>query len=86
MVACSSANERERDRDRECERGRIAEFVDEIIDVPQAMGMSDGECNVEDFISLLEEDQLIVIMTLHWVTNTRSNLTLRLLVGKWKKC
>ena len=36
------ANEYERGRERE--RGSLAEFIDEIVDVLQAIGMSDGEC------------------------------------------
>ena len=50
------------------------------------MGVSNGECDVEDFISPQMGDQEIVIMTLHWVTNAKATLALRLLVGKWKKC
>ena len=45
------ANEVERRRERD--RGRIAKYIDEIIDLLQAMGMSDGDCNVEEFISPL---------------------------------
>ena len=37
--------------------------------------MSDEDCNVEDFISPLEEDQVNVIMTLHRVTNAQATLT-----------
>ena len=33
-----------------------SEYVDEIIDFLKAMGMSDDDCNVEEFISPLEED------------------------------
>ena len=40
------ANEDERRRDRD--RGRIAEYVDEIIDLLKAMGMNDEDCNVEE--------------------------------------
>ena len=50
------------------------------------MDMSDGECNVEELISVPEEDRVIVIMTLHWVTNAKATLTKRLLFGRWKKC
>ena len=48
------ANEDERLRERDW--GRIAECVDEAIDLLQAMGMSDGDCNVEEFIFPPEED------------------------------
>ena len=78
------ANEDERRR--EHDRGRIAEYVDEIIDLLKAMGMNDEVCNVEKFISLLEEDQVNVIMMLHWVTNAKATLTLSLVFGRWKKC
>ena len=61
-------------------------IVDEISDFLQAMGMSDGDCNVEELISPPEEDQVNVIMTLHWVTNAKETLTLSLLIGRWKKC
>ena len=77
------ANENERRRERD--RGRIAEYVDEIIDLLQAMGMSDEDCNVEEFTSPLEEDQMNLIMTLHWVTNSKATLTLSLVTGRWKK-
>ena len=40
----------------------------------KAMGMSDEDCNVEEFISPLEEDQVNVIMMLHWVTNANKQL------------
>ena len=53
-------NEEERRRERD--QGRIAEYVDEIIDLLQAMGMSDEDYNVEDFISLLEECRVNIIM------------------------
>ena len=56
------ANEDERRRERD--RGRNAEYVDEIIDLLRAMGMSDERCDVEDFISPEVEDQVNVIMTL----------------------
>ena len=56
------ANEHERRRERD--RGRIGEYVDEIIDLLRAMGMSDEDCNVEEFISPVEEDQVNVMMTL----------------------
>lgn len=56
------ANEDERRRERD--RGRIGEYVDEIIDLLRAMGMSDEDCNVEEFISPVEEDQVNVMMTL----------------------
>ena len=78
------ANEDERWRERD--RGRIAEYVDEIIDLLRAMGMSDEDCNVEKFISPLGEDQVNVIMTLHWVTNAKATLTLSLVIHRWKKC
>ena len=78
------ANEDERRRDRD--RGRIAEYVDEIIDLLKAMGMNDEDCNVEEFISPLQEDQVNVIMMLHWVTNANATLTLSLVFGRWKKC
>ena len=78
------ANEDERRRERD--RGRIAEYVDEIIDLLKAMGMNDEDCNVEEFISPLEEDQVNVIMMLHWVTNAKATLTLSLDFGRWKKC
>ena len=45
--------------------------------VLQGMGMSDEECNVEDFIFLPGADQVIVIMTLHWVKNAKATLPLR---------
>ena len=54
----------EDERRRERDRGRIAEYVDEIIDLLRAMGMSDERCDVEDFISPVVEDQVNVIMTL----------------------
>ena len=54
------ANEDEHQCERD--RGRIAEYVNEIIDLLQAMGMSDEDYNVEEFISPLEEDQVNVIM------------------------
>ena len=57
------SNEDERRRERG--RGRIAECVDEIIDLLQAMGMNDKDCNVEEFIPPLEEDHVNVIMMLH---------------------
>ena len=80
------SNEEERLRERD--RGCIAEYVDEIIDLLQAMGTSDAlpHCNVEEFISPLEEDQENVIMTLHWVTNAKAILILSLDIGRWKKC
>ena len=53
-------NEEERRRERD--QGRIAEYVDEIIDLLLAMGMSDEDYNVEDFISLLEECRVNIIM------------------------
>ena len=56
------ANEDERRRERD--RRRIAEYVDEIIDLLRAMGMSDEDCNVEEFISPVEENKVNVIMTL----------------------
>ena len=74
----TNANERE--------RGRVAEFANEIIDVLLAMGMSDRGCGIEGFISPSEEDHAIDIMTLHCVTNAKATLTLSLLFGKWKKC
>ena len=74
------ANEDERRRERD--RGCIAEYVDEIIDLLKAMGMSDEDCNVEEFISPLEEDQLNVIMMLHWVTNAKATPTLSLVFGR----
>ena len=78
------ANEDERRRERD--RGRIAEYVDEIIDLLKAMGMNDEDCNVEEFIPPLEEDQVNVIMMLHWVTNAKATLTLSLVFYGWKKC
>ena len=77
------ANEDERRRERD--RGRIAEYVDEINDLLEAMGMGDNDCDVEAFISPPEEDQVNVIMTLFWVTNAKATLTLSLLIGRWKK-
>ena len=56
------ANEDEYRRERD--RGRIAEYVDEIIDLLRAMGMSDERCDVEDFISPEVEDEVNVTMTL----------------------
>ena len=56
------ANEDERRRDRD--RGRIAEYVDEINDLLGAMGMGDNDCDVEAFISPPEVDQVNVILTL----------------------
>ena len=56
------ANKDERRRERD--RGRIAEYIDEIIDLLRTMGMSDERCDVEDFISPVVEDQVNVIMTL----------------------
>ena len=47
------ANEDERWRERD--RGRIARYVDDVIDLLQAMGIGDVDCNVEKFISPLEE-------------------------------
>ena len=76
------ANEDERRR--ESDRGRIAKYTDKVIDLLKAMGMSDEDCNVEEFISPLEEDQVNVIMMLHWVTNAKA--TLNLVFGRWKKC
>ena len=76
------ANEDERRRD----RGRIAEFVDEIHDLFMAMGLSEKDCNVGDLSSPPEEDQVNVIMTLFWVTNAKVTLTLSLSIGRWKKC
>ena len=64
----------------------IAEYVDDIIDLLKAMGMNDEDCNVEEFISPLGEDQVNVIMMLHWVTNANATLTLSLVFGRWKKC
>ena len=77
----ASEDERWRERD----RGRIAEYVDEIIDLLKAMGMNDEDCNVEEFIPPLEEDQVNVIMTLHWVTNAKATPTLSLVLVRWKK-
>ena len=57
-----------------------------LIDLLQAMGMSDEDCNVEEFITLLEEDQGNVIMTLHWVINEKTTLTLSHVISRWKKC
>ena len=54
------ANEDERRRERD--RGRIAAYVDEIVDLLKAMGMSGEDYNVEKFISPLEEDHVNVIM------------------------
>ena len=54
------ANEDERRH--ESDRGRIAEYVDEIIDLLEAMGMSEEDYNVEEIISPLEEDHVNVIM------------------------
>ena len=48
----------------ERERWRLADFFDEIIDVLQAIGMSDGECNVKYFPTPREGDEVIVIMIL----------------------
>ena len=78
------ANEDERRR--EHDRGRIAEYVDEINDLLEVMGMGDNVCDVEAFISLPEEDQVNVIMTLFWVTNAKATLILSLLIDRWKKC
>ena len=78
------ANEDEHRRERD--RGRIAEYVDEIIDLLKAMGMNDEDCNVEEFISPLEEDHVNVIMMLHWVTNAKATLILSLVIGRWNKC
>ena len=78
------ANEDERWRERD--RGRIATYVDDIIDLLHAMGISDEDCNVENFISPLVEDQVNVIMTLHWVTNAKTTLTLSPVLVRWKKC
>ena len=80
----ANANEFECDRGRE--RGRLEEFVNVIIDVLHTMGMINGECNVVKFIFSLEDDKMIVIMTLHRVTNAKATLTSRLLVDRWKKC
>ena len=71
---------------RERDRSRIAEYVDEINHLLQAMGMGDNDCDVEAFISPPEEDQVNVIMTLCWVTNAKATLTWSLLIGRWKKC
>ena len=73
-------------RRRERDWGCIAEYVDEIIDLLKAMGMSDEDCNVEEFISPLEEGQVNVIMMLHWFTNAKATLTFSLVFGRWKKC
>ena len=78
------ANEDERRRERD--RGRIPEYVDEINDLLAAMGMGDNDCDVEEFISPSEEDQVNVIMTLFWVTNVKATLTLSLSIRRWKKC
>ena len=67
------------------EQEHLVEFVDEIIDVLHAMGMINGECNVDEFIFPPEEDQVSAIMTLHCVTNAKATLTLRLHVGRRKK-
>ena len=56
---------KEDERRRQRDHGRIAEYVDEIIDLLKAMGMNDEDCNVEEFISPLEEDEVNVIMMLH---------------------
>ena len=40
-------------RRRERDRGRIAEYFDDIINLLQVMGLSDKDHNVEEFISLL---------------------------------
>ena len=56
------ANEDERRRERD--RGRIGEYVDEIIALLRVMGMSDEDCDVEEFISPTEEDEVNVILTL----------------------
>ena len=77
------ANEDERRR--ESDRGRIAEYVDEINDLLEAMGMSDKDCNVETFISPPEEDQVNVIITLFWVTNVKATLILSIFISRWKK-
>ena len=71
---------------REHDWRRIAECVDEIIDLLRAMGISDGDCDVEEFISSSKKDEVNVIMTLHWVTNAKVTLTLSFLIGRWKKC
>ena len=57
-----------------------------LIILLQAMGMSDEDCDVEEFISSPEDDQVDVIMTLHWVKNAKATLTLSLLFGRWKNC
>ena len=57
-----------------------------FIDLLQAMGMSDEDCDVEEFISPPEEDKVNVIMTLHWATNAKATLTLSLVIGGWNKC
>ena len=74
------------ERRREHNRGRIAEYVDEINDLLEAMGMGDNDCDVEAFISPSEEDQVNVIMTLLWVTNAKATLTLSPLIGRGKQC
>ena len=78
------ANEDERWRERGL--GRIARYVDDIIDLLQAIGVGDEDSNVENFVSPLGEDQVNVIMTLHWVTNAKATLTLSLVIRRWKKC
>ena len=78
----SNEDQRRRERDRGC----IAEYVDEINDLLEAMGMGDNDCDVEAFISSPEEDQVNVIITFFWVTNAKAILTLSLLIGGWKKC
>ena len=57
-----------------------------IIDLLKAMGMNDEDSNLEEFISPPEEDQMNVIMMLHWVTKAKATLTLSLVIGRWKKC
>ena len=78
------ANEDERRRERD--RGRIAKYIDEINDLLGAMGMGDNDFDLEAFISPPEEDQVNVIMTFFWVTNTKATLTLSPSIGRWKKC
>ena len=78
------ANEDEHRRERD--RGRNAEYVDEINDLLEAVGMGDNDCDVEAFISPPEEDQVNVIMTLFWVTNAKAILTLSRSIGWWEKC
>ena len=74
----SNEDEHRRERD----QGRITEYVDEIINLILATGMNGKDCNVEDFVSPLEEDQVNVIMMLRWITNARATLTLSLVIGR----